>query len=204
MLASNGQLLSQINPPITNTAKRSTMPTGTGARRRSRRTVDNSTASESSSDDFRSVKIEDETVQQEVEPPTKKTRIDTSQSPRTLRKKKTLTANDVVGGSKSDVGQARLSSCKIPSALASSSKQPVSPNENEEASHQGEDNDGEASGSAPDDDTPKSHRASSKTGSGRGPPESRTCPYCKKVISTKVGLKYHIGETFFLLIWYLR
>jgi hypothetical protein len=30
--------------------------------------------------------------------------------------------------------------------------------------------------------------------SRRGPATERTCLYCKKVISTKAGLKYHLGE----------
>ena len=29
---------------------------------------------------------------------------------------------------------------------------------------------------------------------GRGPVEDRTCPHCKKVVTTKLGLRYHLSE----------
>ena len=29
---------------------------------------------------------------------------------------------------------------------------------------------------------------------GRGPVEERTCPYCKRVVSTRDALRYHIGK----------
>lgn len=42
----------------------------------------------------------------------------------------------------------------------------------------------------------KSASSPSKKGGvpGRGPADTRTCPHCNKVMSTKMGLKYHIGK----------
>jgi len=41
----------------------------------------------------------------------------------------------------------------------------------------------------------KSKRKSATKSPGRGPEETRTCPHCQKVCSTKYGLKYHLGRS---------
>lgn len=35
---------------------------------------------------------------------------------------------------------------------------------------------------------------SNRASTGRGPEKDRTCPHCEKIMSTKAGLKYHLGK----------